>query len=156
MTTGSDGITDLRLHEHRTITAEVSGRPDMAWARHENTLRPDRIVVVMERVERSPWLVTGIRVEGMRVLASGKASINRWQRGANDYHESWTAEPDHEARRRWAVKYSGIPEWALDFAARWCAVFNTAETSDSGVSLLRGIADVEAGRVQRLDGITDL
>lgn len=39
----------------------------------------------------------------------------------------------------------------MDFALRWCAEFNAAEVSDTGLSLLYGIADVEAGRAQRLD-----
>lgn len=144
-------ITGLELHEHRTVTAEVSGMSDMQWQHRKNRLRPDRIVVVMEREGDSPWLVTRIEVHGARVLANGAASTNQWQRGDNYWGEAWTTEPDHERRRRSAVDWSGIPVWAVDFAGMWCAEFNAARTSDAGVSLLRGVADVAAGRVQRLD-----
>lgn len=151
MTSEAGSITGLELHEHRTVTAEVSGMPDMQWQHRKNKLRPDRIVAVMERAGDSPWLVTRIEVHGARVLANGAASTNGWQRGQNNWEEAWTAEPDHERRRRGAVDWNEIPVWAVDFATTWCAEFNAARTFDAGVSLLRGVADVEAGRVQRLD-----
>lgn len=151
MTPNTESITGLRLREQRTLTADISGKPDMQWNYRENRLRPDLIVVVMERVGRSPWLVTAVEVHGGRVLTNGNTSANLKLRGANTWRAAWEAEPDRERRRRSAEEWSAIPAWAMDFALRWCAEFNAAEVSDTGLSLLYGIADVEAGRAQRLD-----